>query len=131
MQGIESNYNASQTRLMAMAGVGANPTAGGQLGVEQGNLQLQQQKFAWDRAHPGGNSGGGSGGGGGASSDPWASYYATQDAAAASQAAQKQMSTPDYGAGSYDSGNYGGSTGGLDSSGNYSSGGGMTDMSVV
>lgn len=42
LSGVESQYNTQQQRLMTMAGVGADPTASGTLGVAQTNAATQQ-----------------------------------------------------------------------------------------
>lgn len=39
---VESQYQTQQARLMEMAGVNANPVAGGELNVQQGQLGVQQ-----------------------------------------------------------------------------------------
>jgi hypothetical protein len=45
LQGVEGAYNQQMGRLMSMAGVNIDPTAGGQLGVQQGELGLRGQSL--------------------------------------------------------------------------------------
>jgi len=55
LTGVESQYNSQQQRLMSMAGVGADPTASGTLGVAQTNAATQQAQVGVNAAQVGVN----------------------------------------------------------------------------